>query len=277
MMPAIAVESLQVTYAARFRTPAVAALADLHLEVAAGEIVGVLGPNGSGKTTLLRVLSGNQRPDAGSVRILGRSPTDRALVRRVGYQPEGALPFPGLSAREFLSYLGDLMGLPRKLAAAQSDRWLERLELRSTGRRHISTYSTGMLRRLALAAALLGQPEVLLLDEPTSALDPAGSLTVVEILQGLAADGCAILMASHQLDEVEQLCRRVYLLDQGRCRAQGTLDELLGTDERTLVVRGLDDDALAEVGRTVAAAGGEVVRSGRQRQHLFALFRRLES
>jgi ABC-2 type transport system ATP-binding protein len=276
MPPALAVENLSVSYPRRLRAPAVHALVGLDLEVAPGEIVGVLGPNGSGKTTLLRVLAGTQRPTAGSVRILQLAAGARALATRVGYQAEGPLPFPGLCAAEFLGYLGDLMGLPRKLAAAQTDRWLERLELRGAGRRPIATFSAGMARRLSLAAALLANPSVLLLDEPTSALDPRGSLAVVEILRGAAAEGCAILMASHHLQEVEQLCARVYLLDGGRCRAHGTLDELLATDERQIVLRGLDDAGLERVLRAVRDAGGEVVLSGRRREHLFALFRRFE-
>ena len=226
---------------------------------------------------MLEVLSGTLGPTSGTAQILGRPPADRALVTQLGYQPEGPLPFPALCASEFLAYLAALMRLPRDRARRSADEWLERLDLKRAGRRPIGTYSTGMGRRLALAAALLADPEVILLDEPTSGIDPAGSLTVLEILEEKAAAGGTVLMTSHHLQEVEQICHRVYLLEFGRCRAQGSLDELLGTGDHTLVVRGLDDAGLAQVRAAVAEAGGDLVRSEPARRHLFALFRSLDS
>ena len=123
--------------------------------------------------------------------------------------------------------------------------------------------------------SLLSEPKVLLLDEPTSGLDPKGSLIVMDLLQELQKEGnCAILMASHHLQEVEQICTRIYLMDKGQCHAQGTLEDLLGTGDRSLVIRGLDDAGLATVESAVTAAGGEIVKIGREREHLFALFRK---
>lgn len=277
MDPAVSVQGLCVTYRRRLRSPAVCALDHLDLEAGRGEIVGVLGPNGSGKTSLLQVLSGSLAPTAGSARILGLGPADRQLVPRVGYQPEGPLPFPMLSAWELLGYLGDMMRLPTAETRQRTETWLERFGLQSAAHRPIGTYSTGMARRLAVAAALLSDPEVLLLDEPTSGIDPDGSLTVLEVLQERARSGGTVVMTSHHLQEVERTCRRVYLLEAGRCRAHGDLDELLGTGDRTLVLRGLDDEGLEAVRRSVAEHGGEVVEAGKQRQHLFALFRSLRT
>ena len=243
----------------------------------AGEIVGVLGPNGSGKTTLLRVLSGLLRPSAGRATVLGRDPADRSLVTQVGFQPEGPMPFPSLSGTEFLQYMGDLMRLAPATTRDSGKIWLERFGLGATGKKAIRHYSTGMLRRLALAAALLAKPQVLLLDEPTSGLDPDGSLLVMDILREQAADGCAVLLASHHVQEVEQICRRVYLFSAGRIAKEGTLDQLLGTGDTNLVVHGLDATGLAAVEAAVHEAGGTIVRRTEDREHLFALFRRTKN
>mgnify|MGYP003624522435 FL=1 len=275
MAIAISAHQLAVTFAGRGKKAAVEALQPLDLQVAAGTIVGVLGPNGSGKTTLLRVLAGLQRPTSGKVEVLGTAPEHKSLLRRVAYQSEGALPMAVLSAPEYLAFLGAELGL----ANAESDRrakdLLKRLELTHAQNRRIRTFSTGMCKRLALAGALLAEPEVLLLDEPTAGLDPFGTATVMEILRERVDQGCAILMASHHLLEVEEICSEVLLLHNGAVRARGTLEDLLATDDRALVVRGLDDGGMQQLAEEAKTRGGEVVRIERPRDHLFALFRRL--
>ena len=132
-----------------------------------------------------------------------------------------------------------------------------------------------MQQRLMLAATLLGDPRVLLLDEPTSGLDPVGSSLAMDALKEQAEKGAAILMASHQLQEVEQLCSHVLVLHDGKAALAGTLDALLGSGDRALVVRGLDDHGVAKVADAVAAAGGTFVRSEAHRLHLYELYRRL--
>ena len=275
MEPALQGTDLSVTYRSRFGGTAVDALRAVSLTIAPGEIVGVLGPNGSGKSTLLRILAGLLVPNSGHARVLDRAPDDRSLRARVGYQPEQALPFPQLSGREHLLHMGALLGMPPKGAAASTAVWLERLGLQPAAHRRIRTYSTGMERRLALAAALLPRPNLLLLDEPTAGLDPIGSRQVMEILREEAERGVAVLLASHHLQEVEQLCDRVLVLVDGAVRAAGSLDELLGTGDEELVVHGLDATGMEQLLQTVAEHGGEVVRSGRNRRHLFVLFRDL--
>ncbi len=275
MDAAVSVSQLSVRYRGGFRSPPVQALTDVDLQVAGGSIAGVLGPNGSGKTTLLRVLCGLLRPSVGTVKVLGCTPTDRALVQRVGYQAEGSLPFPNLSGPDFLHYMGSLMGVERQVVVKRSRAWISRLDLEHAGRRPLGTYSQGMARRLALAAALLPEPEVLLLDEPTSGLDPHGSLEVMQILEELAGRGAAVIMASHHLQEVEQLCQQVTVLHRGGVAASGSIDELLATGEQTLVIQGLNDTGLESVESRVREVGGQIVRRQQTRQHLFALFRKL--
>ncbi len=269
--PAISVESLSLRFPRRWRQAAVDALIDLDLQVDRSEVVGLLGPNGSGKTSLFRVLCNELRATAGRARILGHRPGSRELVRSVGYQPEGPLPFPRLSGPEFLHYLGSLMGIDH--ARQRSSELLERLGLRHAGRRPIGKYSTGMARRLALAAALLAKPEVLLLDEPTAGLDPDGSLACLELLAEFRSNGGAVLIASHHLEEIEQICDRVYLVRHGRCVAAGSLDDLLGTETSQLLVTGLGQSGQAEVEAAALHAGGEVIGWRRTRRQLAALFR----
>jgi len=276
MDPTVSVRGLCVTYPRRSRAPEVRALDHLDLEARSGEIIGVLGPNGSGKTTLLEVLGGAVAATAGNVAVLGRAPGDRSLVTAVGYQPDGALPFASLRAAELLAYLGDLMRLPRAIAARSAAGWLDRLDLQHAAKQPIGTFSAGMTRRLAIAAAMLADPEVLLLDEPTAGIDPEGSLTVLELLREKAEAGATVIMTSHHLQEVEQLCARVYVLHAGRCSAQGTLDELLGTGDLELVVRGLGDGALDRVRDAITAEGGQLLRVDTARRHLFALLRDMQ-
>lgn len=275
MSAAISVRQLAVTFPGSFRKPAVVALQPFDLEVEPGAIVGILGPNGSGKTTLLRVLAGLQRPTSGTAQVLGAAPGARALRQRLAYQPEGPLPLGALTGREFLQWYGCELGLPNHRADERTAALLKRFELTAAGERLVRTYSTGMQKRLALAAALLGEPEVLLLDEPTSGLDPLGSGIVLDILRECAQRGTAILMASHHLQEIEQSCSSIVVLQNGRCELRGTLDELLGTTDRTITIRGLTDEALRDLEANIEQRGGQVVAKGHAREHLFALFRRL--
>jgi len=287
MATAISVQQLSVTFRGRGRrqvqhgdrrahgSGTVVALAALDFTLESGRIAGILGPNGSGKTTLLRVLAGLQRPSSGNAAVLGCAPNDPALRRRLAFQPDGPLPLGVLSAPEFLGYVGAQLGLTNADADARAATWLERLDLRHAGNRQVRTFSTGMQKRLALAAALLGDPEVLLLDEPTAGLDPFGSEAVIAILRERAAAGVTVLMASHHLLEVEELCDEVLVLQNGTVRARGTFAELLGTEAHALVVRGLDDERIEKLAESARGLGGEVVRAEPEREHLFALFRRL--
>ncbi len=275
MATAISAQQLAVTFPGRGKKAAVRALLPLDLEVGKGRIVGVLGPNGSGKTTLLRVLAGLQQPTSGTVTLLGESPKHRSLLRRVAFQSEGALPLAVLSAPEYLAFLGAELGLSNAESDQRAGQLLERLELTHAKNRRIRTFSSGMCKRLALAGALIAEPEVLLLDEPTAGLDPFGTATVMEILRELTDKGTAILMASHHLLEVEEICDEVLLLYQGVVHARGTLQDLLATDEQSLIVRGLDPEAMQQLAGDARRRGGDVVRIDRPRDHLFALFRRL--
>jgi ABC-2 type transport system ATP-binding protein len=273
---AIDVERVGVRFAQRgWRQPAVDALHGIDLTFGKGLVVGLLGPNGSGKTTLLRVLAGELAPTTGQARVLGRRADDPSLVARVGYQPDAPLPFLHLSVREALGYHQALHGLGGPTARQRREQLVERLRLGPVADRALRTLSTGTAQRLKMALALLRDPEVLLLDEPTAGLDPLGSALVVEMLTELRARGSTVVLASHHLQEVEQVCDRVCLLHGGEVRQVGDLDALLGTGELELTVRGLTAAGRSEVEGCIARAGGEVVGRHQRRRHLFALFREL--
>ncbi len=281
MAAVVLVRNLGVRFRGGLWQPPVQALQQVDLQVAAGEIVGILGANGSGKTTLLKVLAGVQQWQEGQVQVLGESPSHPQSAKLVGFKAEAPLPFQNLSAPEFLRYLGSMQRLPKAELRSRAETLLQRLQLSDLGKRRIKTFSTGMQQRLSLAAALLSQPKVLLLDEPTSGLDPMGSQLVIALLQEEAERGTAICMASHHLQEVEECCHRICILQHGKVVAQGSLDELLGTGAEALLIQGLDSQGLAAVQQTVQQcvqeAGGEVVQQGQRRQHLFALLRKLQA
>ena len=273
---AVQVEALDYRYPRRLLAPPRPALQAVDLVARAGEIVGILGPHGSGKSTLLKILAGVLQPRSGRVAVLGQAPGARALGRRVSFQPEGPLPFPSLTGLEFLRMLGALRGVDRQEVRRAAAEWLERVGLGDAGGIAVRAYSTGMARRLALAATLFTNPDVLLLDEPTAGIDPPGSLQARELLAAQRDRGACVLLASHLLDEVEHLCDRVYLLQRGSVRRHGTLDGLLGTGGRTLTMEGLDDPGLARVRETVAAAGGRIVGEAPARRGLGVRFRELD-
>jgi ABC-2 type transport system ATP-binding protein len=218
----------------RFGT--VTALQDLSLSVPAGEVVGFLGPNGAGKTTTMRAIFGLTDLDAGSVRWEG-APVGPAQRRRFGYMPEERGLYPNMLVAEEIEYLGRLHGMDIVSAAAATRHWLERLEVADRAGSKVESLSHGNQQRVQLAAALVHDPEVLVLDEPLSGLDPTGIDAIGEVLVEQARSGRCVLFSSHQLDLVEDLCESVAIIDQGRLVASGTVNELATSGARRLSVR----------------------------------------
>jgi ABC-2 type transport system ATP-binding protein len=217
------------------------ALADLTMTVPRGEVFGFLGPNGAGKTTSVKLLLGLLKPTSGEAWLLGRPIGDLQTRRHIGYLPELFRYQAWLSAREVLALHCELAPLPRSSWNDEIATALETVGLTDRARDRVSTFSKGMQQRLGLAAALLGEPELVFLDEPTSALDPVGRHDVREVIRGLASRGTAVFLNSHLLSEVEQLCDRVAVVDHGRVIASGTMDELLSGTTVKVRVSGLGD------------------------------------
>ena len=205
------------------------ALDDLSLSLARGEIVVFVGANGAGKSTTMRIVMGVLAADSGSVTWMG-APVDAAIRRTIGYMPEERGLYPRMKVAEQLIYLARLHGLSASAAKAAADRWTERLGLEGRRGDEVQSLSLGNQQRVQLAAALVSDPELLILDEPFSGLDPVAVDVMSQVLLERAAAGVPTLFSSHQLDVVERLCDRVVIIRSGRLMADGTIPELQATE-----------------------------------------------
>ncbi len=247
--------------ARRFGT--VAALDDLSFSVPSGEVVGFLGPNGAGKTTTMRAIFGLLELDAGSVRWNG-SPIGSTERRRFGYMPEERGLYPSMLVGEQLEYLGRLHGMSAKAASIAALGWLERLEVADRATSKVETLSHGNQQRVQLAAALVHDPELLVLDEPLAGLDPTGIDVIGQVLVEEAHAGRCVLFSSHQLDLVEDLCESVAIIDHGRLVATGGVDELASRGARRVAVR-VEGDHEANWARRLSGVSLSEVAGGEAR------------
>jgi len=243
----VGVSLLELTGLTR-RFGSVVALDGLSFSVPAGEVVGFLGPNGAGKTTTMRAIFDLVDLDSGTVAWDGH-PITAADRRRFGYMPEERGLYPSMLVGEQLEYLGKLHGMGAASAAAAAAQWLERLGVGERATSRVDALSHGNQQRVQLAAALVHSPEVLVLDEPLAGLDPTAIDAIGQVLVDQAAAGCCVLLSSHQLDLVEDLCEAVTIIDHGRLVASGRVDDLAASGRRRLVVR-------VEGDRTAAWASG---------------------
>jgi len=223
--------NLHKTFKDFWRRPVVEAVKGLNLTINAGEVYGLLGPNGSGKSTTLKMILGLLHPTSGSIRMLGATPTDVAVKARIGYLPEVSHLHAFLTPRETLHYYASLFGLPTAVAAQRTNELLEMVGLTHAADRAVGRFSKGMARRVGVAQALINAPELLILDEPTSGLDPIGCREMKDLVHLLAKNGVTVLMTSHLLADVEDVCDRVAILDRGSLRAEGPIHELLRNPE----------------------------------------------
>ena len=233
------------------------AVDSVSLTVRRGEVYGFLGPNGAGKTTTLRMVLGLVRPTGGQATVLGEPPGTPAVVQRVGALVEGPGFYPYLSGRDNLR----VMARYRRVDDGDVDVALDRVDLAARGRDRYSRYSLGMKQRLGVAAALLGDPDLLVLDEPTNGLDPAGMADMRRLLVDVAAGGQTVVLSSHLLAEVQEVCDRVGVIAGGRLLAEGTVAELRGATAVQLRARPLDR-ALSVAMRVSGDDAVEIVRGG---------------
>jgi ABC-2 type transport system ATP-binding protein len=223
----------------------VRALDGLSLSIPRGGVYGVLGPNGAGKSTLFRILLGLIKPTSGSASVMGGAVGDIAAGRRMGSMIETPRYPPYMTARQVLEWLSIAHGL--KSDSQRIDRWIDRVGLTEASNRRVRGFSVGMLQRLGVAAALITEPELIILDEPTSGMDPPGIQEMRALIRSLAdTDGITVILASHQLLEVQRVCDRVAIMNRGKLVREGSVTELTATVEGNAV--------LAAIPRTEAPA-----------------------
>ena len=245
----------------------------IDFEIRRHEIFGLLGPNGSGKSTTIKMILGLLHKSSGRLSVFGREPSDVSIKARIGYLPEESYLYRYLDARETLDYYGRIFGLDRRTRQRRIDELLDMVGLSQVQRRSVGEFSKGMSRRLGLAQALINDPELLILDEPTSGLDPIGTRQVKDLLLDLGRRGTTILLSSHLLADVEDVCDRMVILYGGRIHAEGATTDLLADQQRTVInTDSLDDDAVHDVEEALRRRGLAIDSVERPRQRLEDLF-----
>jgi ABC-2 type transport system ATP-binding protein len=230
----------------------VVAVDDLNLNIKYDEIYGLLGPNGSGKTTTLKLLLNLLHPTKGNSLMLGGHSGDPKISSRIGYLPEDSYLYRYLTARETLEFYGKIFGLASSIRRSRIDSLLEMVGLTGMANRQVGTFSKGMARRIGLAQALINDPDLLILDEPTSGMDPIGTRQMKDLFVQLARRGKTILLCSHLLADVEDVCDRIGILYGGKMQVEGTVRSLLQhTDERQILTGRISDSALEGIKRIV--------------------------
>jgi ABC-2 type transport system ATP-binding protein len=255
-------ESLSKTFRVGFLARRVRAIEDLSFEVQGGEIFGLLGPNGAGKTTTIKILLGFVRPSSGRAFIGGAPAGSVAARRRLGYLPENPALYEFLRGDEYLVFAGRLAGLSRRDATSQARSLLERVGLAGRADRPIRKFSKGMVQRLALAQALLGDPELVVLDEPMSGLDPIGRKDVRDLILSLRDEGRTVLFSTHILSDVEAICHRVGIMVDGRLTDCGRLSELVAPEARAVEL--VLDGAAPELADQLRTHGARALQRDRQ-------------
>src|SRR5438067_5117213 len=253
MQAQVRAEALSKTYRVGFFARRVRAVEDLSFEVRAGEIFGLLGPNGAGKTTALKMLLGFVKPTSGHAFIAGQRVGTVASRRQLGYLPENPALYEFLRGDEYLVFAGRLCGLSRADARKRTVELLERVGLDGRADRPIRKFSKGMVQRLALAQALIGDPPIVILDEPMSGLDPIGRKDVRDLILQLRDDGRTVLFSTHILSDVEAICDRVGIMVEGRLTDCGSLTDLVAPGARSVELT--IDGAARELTERLRAAG----------------------
>lgn len=271
--PAIAVTGVTKIFPVPFQRRFVPAVRDLNLRVAPGQVYGLLGPNGSGKSTTLKIILGLVEPTRGQTKIFGQESHLVASREAVGFLPESPYFYKYLTGRETLRFYGRLCGLRGARLRSRVEDLLALVSLTSAGDRRLGGYSKGMLQRIGLAQALVQEPRLVVLDEPTAGVDPAGAREIQGLILDLKRQGITVLLSSHLLGQVQEICDRVGILAHGVLVREGALDDLLGIENRTdFVFENASPAFLKELEVLAVEAGAHLIKQGRSRTSLEHLF-----
>lgn len=271
--PVIQIRNLTKTYRDFWGRKKVQALNSLSLEVNKGEVFGLLGPNGSGKTTTMKLLLGLLFPTEGEISILGKAASDVSKNERIGYLPEESYLYRFLNAEETLDFYGRLFDISAEERKQRTNELIEMVGLQHARRRQLKEYSKGMTRRIGLAQALINNPDLVLLDEPTSGLDPEGSQDMKRLINDLRDQGKTVVMCSHLLADVQDVCDRIAILYGGELKELGRVEDLLKEQHETqLVTSHLGDDAVNEIKAVLEKHGATLKTCGHPTSSLEDLF-----
>ena len=253
--------------------PKARAVNDIDFEIRQGEVIGLLGPNGSGKTTTMKLLLGLLFPTSGEVNILGRPAGDVAKNERIGYLPEESYLYRFLNAEETLDFYGRLFKMSGPVRRQRVSQLISMVGLESAKKRQLREYSKGMTRRIGLAQALINDPDLVILDEPTSGLDPIGTRNMKDLILRLKEEGKTVIMCSHLLADVQDVCDRIGILYQGELKELGSVDDLLKVGNETEIrASGLSEAAKERIKAVIAEEHGNLLFCGNPTTSLENLF-----
>jgi ABC-2 type transport system ATP-binding protein len=275
---AISIQNLCKSFQVPFRRTPVQAVHNLSLEIPAGEVYGLLGPNGSGKSTTMKVLLGLVAPTSGITRIFNIDSTRVESREQVGFLPENPYFYKYLTGFETLLFFGKLCGLHGRALKDRAKELLQTVGLEEAADRRLGGYSKGMLQRIGLAQALVGSPQLLVLDEPTAGVDPAGSHAIRDLILLFKSQGLTVLLCSHQLNQVQEICDRVGIMHQGSLVSEGHIDELISTKNQTeWVVENSNPALVAAFSQLAEASGAKLVEQRKPHADLERYFLRVTS
>ena len=270
----IQIRNLSKVYRDFWGRPKVKALNALSLDVRPGEVFGLLGPNGSGKTTTMKLLLGLLFPTEGEITILGKSAADVSKNEKIGYLPEESYLYRFLNAYETLDFYGRLFNMSAAQRKERSEKLLDMVKLQPQARRRqLKEYSKGMTRRIGVAQALINDPDLVMLDEPTSGLDPLGNRDMKDLILDLKKQGKTVLMCSHLLADVQDVCDRIAILYGGELKVMGRVDELLKAQDETQILSSkLSPAAVKEVEEVLKKHGASMLKVDQPTSNLEDLF-----
>jgi ABC-2 type transport system ATP-binding protein len=270
---AVAVEGVTKVFSVPFRKQSITAVRDLDLRVEAGEVYGLLGPNGSGKSTTLKMILGLVSPTSGRTEIFGQESSQVATRQSVGFLPENPYFYKFLTGTQTLRFFGKLCGLRGWDLTDRVQELLDLVGLTDARNQRLGTYSKGMLQRIGLAQALINEPALIVLDEPTAGVDPAGSRDIRDLIVDLKKRGVTVLLSSHLLGQVQEICDRVGILAKGKLVREGHLEELIAIEDRTeLVLENASDKLLRTIEKLATEAEAKVIERRKSTTTLERLF-----
>jgi ABC-2 type transport system ATP-binding protein len=270
---AISIQHLTKVFPIPFKRERVVAVRNLSLDVEPGQVYGLLGPNGSGKSTTMKIVLGLVSPSAGSTRIFGRDSREVESREEVGFLPENPYFYKFLTGEEAIRFYGKICGIRGAKLTERTNELLNLVGLEHARDRRLAGYSKGMLQRIGLAQALVQQPRLLVLDEPTAGVDPAGSREIRDLILDFKKRGITVLLCSHLLSQVQEICDRIGILHKGVLVREGRLEDLISIENQTeIILENASPEVLAQISTLLTASGARIITERKPQTNLENFF-----